>query len=588
MLRPVRNVKPGDHSADRRMILLSAMAVIVGLLVALGAWVLLKMIAFSTNLFWYQRFSFQEVEITDANVGLWVLAIPVIGALIIGIMARFGSEKIRGHGIPEAMETILYGESRLSPKIAILKPVSAAISLGSGGPFGAEGPIIMTGGAIGSLFAQLFQLSAAERKTLLAAGAAGGMAAIFGTPTAAVLLAVELLLFEWKPRSFLPVVIAVLVAFTARDLWVEPGPMFPALAEAPHLVWTLPGAALLGAVIGLFAAAITVSLYRIEDLFERLPIHWMWWPVIGAIFVGGGGLIDPRVLGPGYANIHSMLSGDPTSGAIILLLIAKSLVWLIALGSGTSGGVLAPLVMLGGAVGWLSGLILPGEPSFWTLVGMAGIISAAMRGPMTGVLFAVEITGRFDALPVVVACAAIAYGCSVLLTRQSILTEKIARRGRYISHEYGVDPLEILKVSDVMTASPVTLPGDMTIGAALEFFAHEARHRSYPVIDGDRRLLGVVSRTDALSWQSGAFDHEASLADTVSDQSQASVVPDTTCSEAADVIVSSGFGRIPVVDPTSGVLVGLLARQDLLRARHARRSQDSRRSRFQWQGPQKG
>ncbi|KAE8237636.1 hypothetical protein A4X03_0g9077, partial [Tilletia caries] len=406
--------------------LLGVMAPLVGTGGALGAWILLKSIAIVTNLFWFGRFSSQSADISNSNVGLAMLVIPLAGSLIIGLMARFGSDKIRGHGIPEAIETILFGESRLSLKVAILKPISAAISIGSGGPFGAEGPIIMTGGAIGSLFAQCFHLSAAERKTLLVAGAAAGMTAIFGTPMAAILLAVEVLLFEWKPRSFVPVVIAALVALMWRPALIDQGPMFPALWSLPPSGWIVVPAAGVGLIVGLQATLLSKCLYTIEDLFHRLPIHWMWWPAIGAAFVGAGGLLDVRALGAGYSNIQMLIDGSLVLRAAFVLLAVKAFVWLVALGSGTSGGVLAPLLILGGAAGYLLGYWLPGPAGFWAMIGMAGIMSGAMRAPLTGALFASELTGRFDALPAVMSAAAIAYAVSVLCMRRSILTEKIA------------------------------------------------------------------------------------------------------------------------------------------------------------------
>ena len=582
-LHPARAI-PGhqlaDHSVDRRMILLSCMAPVVGTGGAFGAWLLLKSIAIATNVFWFGRFSTHEVEISDATVGLAVVIIPVIGSLIIGVMARFGSEKIRGHGIPEAIETILFGESRLSPKVALLKPVSAAISIGSGGPFGAEGPIIMTGGAIGSLFAQCFRLSAAERKTLLVAGAAAGMTAIFGTPMAAILLAVEILLFEWKPRSFVPVVVSVLVAAAWRPELIGHGPMFPATWPLPASGWTVAAAAGIGVVVGLQAALLSSLLYRIEDLFHRLPVHWMWWPAIGAVVVGVGGLIDSRVLGAGYSNIQALVDGTMVLRAAIVLLLVKAVVWLVALGSGTSGGVLAPLLILGGATGLIAGFWLPGPAGFWAMIGMAGIMSGAMRAPITGALFAAELTGRFDALPAVIAASGFAYAISVLCMRRSILTEKIARRGRHILQEYTVDPLDSQQARELMTPEPATLPADMTVEAALHFFTEKAVHRSYPVVDADGRLVGLASRSDALRWKIGAFDAVVTLAETLSDASQTVAYPETPCGAVADLIVETGVARVPIVDPVTHKVVGILSRQDLLKARRAQRSSETRRTRF--------
>ena len=339
------------------MLMLAALATVAGTGGAFSAWALLKLIALATNIFWYGNFSYGSATITSRGPIL-VLMIPVLGGLIVGLMARYGSEKIRGHGIPEAIETILFGESKLSLKVALLKPLSSAVSIGSGGPFGAEGPIIMTGGAIGSLFAQLFRLSAAERKTLLVAGATAGMTGIFGTPFAAIMLAVELLLFEWKPRSFVPVVTAVLVAFAWRPILVGAGPLFPFAAPTPPGIEPVAISAGIGLVTGLQAALLSFILYRIEDGFHRLPIHWMWWPAIGAIVVGFGGLLDLRVLGAGYGVIQQLVDGNLLVKAVLLLLVVKAVVWLVALSSGTSGGILAPLLILGGCAGFLIGQYL--------------------------------------------------------------------------------------------------------------------------------------------------------------------------------------------------------------------------------------
>jgi H+/Cl- antiporter ClcA len=562
------------------MLLLAAMALVVGTGGACGAWVLLKMIEFATNLFWFGRLSAEPVEITDAALGIGTAIVPVIGSLIVGLMARFGSDKIRGHGIPEAIEAILYGESRLSMKVAILKPISSAISIGSGGPFGAEGPIIMTGGAIGSLFAQRFHLSAAERKTLLVAGAAAGMTAIFNTPLAAVLLAIEVLLFEWKPRSFVPVVVAVLVAWAWRPLMIGAGPMFGFDTVVPGGAWPVAAASVIGLVVGIEAALLSAALYRIEDIFHRLPFHWMWWPALGGVAVGLGGLVDAHVLGPGYASIQALLDGSLTMQVVIALLAVKAIVWLIALGSGTSGGVLAPLLILGGAAGSLMGLLLPGGSGFWAMIGMAGIMSGAMRAPMTGALFAVELTGHFTALPLTVAAAGTAYALSVLLMRRSILTEKIARRGRHILQEYTVDLLDLTQAGQLMTPAPATLPGTMPVAAALAFFQVGAEHRSYPVVDDQGRLLGLVSRTDALRWQGNDYPTSATLAETLSDASQPFAFPDSPSGAVADLIVESGVGRIPIIDPATRQVIGILSRQDLLKARSAHRASEVKRSRF--------
>ncbi len=549
------------------MLILVAASLFVGTGGAFGAWALLKLISIATNIFWFGRLSDSPVLITDSSIGLGVVIIPVLGSLIIGVMARFGSDKIRGHGIPEAIEAILYGESRLSPKVAFLKPLSSAISIGSGGPFGAEGPIIMTGGAIGSLFAQCFHLSAAERKTLLVAGAAAGMTAIFGTPVAAILLAVEVLLFEWKPRSFVPVVIAALVALAWRPLLVGSGPLFP-FYGVPATSWLIMlGAGGIGLLVGLEAVLLSTLLYRIEDQFHRLPIHWMWWPALGAIVVGIGGLIDAHVLGAGYQSIQDLLNGSLATRVVLALFVVKAVVWLVALGSGTSGGVLAPLLILGGACASMIGLIVGVNPGFCAMLGMAGILSGAMRAPLTGAVFAAELTGHFDSLPAVFAASVCAYAVSVLIMRRSILTEKISRRGRHILQEYSVDPFDFLQAGHIMTPMPETLSGSTTIGETIAFFGSAAKHRSYPVIDEEGQLLGLVSRSDVLRWQVENGQRDAALSDVVSDASQPFTTTQAPVGIVADLMVETGVGRIPIVDPATRRVIGILSRHDLLKAR---------------------
>jgi H+/Cl- antiporter ClcA/CBS domain-containing protein len=558
----------GDFTADRRLLLLLAMALVVGAAGAAAAWLLVKLIALATNLAWLGRFSFVHTSPAEAVRGPWTVLVPAIGGLIIGLMARFGSEKIRGHGIPEAIEAILIGGSRMEAKVALLKPLSSAISIGTGGPFGAEGPIIMTGGAFGSLFAQCFHMSAAERKTLLVAGAAAGMTAIFGTPLAAVALAVELLLFEWKPRSFIPVAAACAVSIALRPLLFGQGPLFPYSGD-PHLPWWgLIACAGVGVVGGLQSGICTRLLYAAEDLFQALPIHWMWWPMLGGLFVGLGGLIEPRALGVGYDVIGELVGGQPASADVVRILGVKAAIWIIALASGTSGGVLAPLLILGGALGWLEGLWLPGGSGLWAVIGMAAMMGGTMRAPLTGSLFALELTGDIHLMAPLLVATTAAYAVTVLLLKRSILTEKIARRGQHVTREYSVDPLQLARVADVMVTKVDTLPAAMPVEDAIAFFTtEETRHRSYPVVDAQGRLVGMTGRADALRWLAEGPQSGRTLDDLVTDASAVVGYPQEVVVDLVGRMVSADLGRVPVVEPHSRKLVGLVARKDLMRVR---------------------
>ena len=568
----------GDFTANWRVLILIAMAVVVGVGGTASAWVLLRLIGLVTNLVWFGRLSVETVSLAGVHASFWVVLVPILGGLGIGFMARYGSEAIRGHGIPEAIEAILIGGSRMKLKVAILKPLSSAISIGSGGPFGAEGPIIMTGGAIGSLFAQCFNLSAAERKTLLVAGAAAGMTAIFGTPIAAVLLAVELLLFEWKPRSLVPVICAAVIAAALRPLAIGSGPLFPLTGHIDLPWWGLFACAGMGLVSGLQSGLMTTLLYRAEDAFEHLPMHWMWWPALGGLVVGIGGLIDPSAMGVGYDVIGNLLSGRIVAQAVIALLLVKSVIWLVALASGTSGGVLAPLLMLGGALGWLVGEFLPGGPSFWALLGMAAMMGGTMRAPLTAVMFAVELTGdSHDLLPLLAASGA-AYAVTVLLLKRSILTEKIARRGRHLTREYSTDPFEVTRAAEVMVTAVDTLPGDMTVDQAVAFFTGEAkRHRSYPIVDAAGNIVGMAARADILRWQSEARHEGATLYDMASDSDLTVAFSDDLLGHIADLMIERETGRVPILERGSRRLVGLVARRDLLRIRALRNAQELER-----------
>ena len=489
----------GDFTTTARVIPISMLAIAIGLLATCVAWALLRLIAFFTNFFYFGTISTALNSPAGNHLGWWAVLVPVGGALVIGFMARYGSERIRGHGIPEALESILIHGSRVQPRLAILKPLSAAISIGSGGPFGAEGPIIMTGGAIGSIIAQFFHLTASERKTLLVAGAAAGMSATFATPVAAVMLAVELLLFEWKPRSAIPVALASAAAGAGRRYILGLGPLFPV---PHHAIFIGPegllGCAVAGLLAGGLSALLTWGVYAAEDGFMKLPIHWMWWPAIGAVFVGLGGMIFPQALGVGYDTIRELLQGNVAASVIAGVLLVKSTIWIISLGSGTSGGVLAPLLMMGAALGGMEAAFLPQEGAgFWPLVSMGAMLGGTMRAPFTAVLFALELTHDINVLLPLLVAAMLAHGTTVLLLKRSILTEKVARRGFHLTREYAIDPLEIMFVREVMRTKVAVLPAQATVEELRPIVLHRQTGHGqhlYPVVDADRRLIGVVTR----------------------------------------------------------------------------------------------
>src|SRR5213596_1963584 len=556
----VADANRGDFTANPRVLVVTLMAVFVGAASAFVALALTKLIGFFTTLFYYQRIATGDfTSPAGHHLGVWSVFIPVIGGLLIGLMARYGSEKIRGHGIPEALEAILIGRSRMEARVAVLKPLSSALSIGTGGPFGAEGPIIMTGGAFGSLFAQAFHVSAAERKTLLVAGAAGGMSAIFATPVAAV-------------------------AGALRVPLMGAGPVFATPAHhalAPH---TLVSALALGLLAGFASGLLTRLVYTSEDLFAKLPIHWMWWPAIGGLVVGLGGLLYPRALGVGYDVIRDLLNARLIGMFLLGLLITKAVIWAIALGSGTSGGVLAPLMIMGGALGALVGPWLPGaDPGVWAGLGMGAMLGGTMRAPFTAIAFMLEVTHDVNLLPAMLVACVAADAVTVLLMKRSILTEKMARRGHHVMREYIVNPLHLMRVADVMEKDIPTVPASLPVDGLFQRLADEdpvmARRHEWAVVDDAERLVGLVTRGDLVR----ALEREDSEGATILDLGSRRLVVthvDDLLEEATAKMIANDIGRLPVVDradPTR--LVGLLGRAGVMAVwLHATREEQTRDS----------
>jgi chloride channel protein, CIC family len=571
----------GDFTTTLRVLPISALAIVIGVLCAYVALALLRLIGLFTNVFYYGQWDTKLISPAGNHLGWYSVLVPVGGGLIGGLMARYGSERIRGHGIPEAIEAILINGSRVEPKVAILKPVSSAIAIGSGGPFGAEGPIIMTGGAFGSMIAQLFHLTNAERKTLLVAGAAGGMSATFAAPVASVLLAVELLLFEWKPRSLVPVALASVVADVTRRYILGFGPMFSVPMHPLHIgPISLLGCALAGLLAGCLSALLTLSIYKVEDGFQKLPIHWMWWPLIGGLAVGLGGMIFPQALGVGYDTIGALLQGAVTTKVILGVLLVKWFIWAVSLGSGTSGGVLAPLLMMGGALGGLEAMFLPHEGAgFWPLVSMGATLGGTMRAPFTSIIFAFELTHDSSILLPLLIASMVSHTFTVLTLKRSILTEKVARRGYHLSSEYAVDPLESLFARDVMRTKVAVLPASSSVPEFQKALTdHRQSQRLLPVVDSDGVFVGVITRGDIykLLHQADESVLRRPLRDLVRGETL-EAFPDEPLRSVVYRMAEKRITRMPVIDADTRKFLGLIALDDLLKARARHLEEEKRR-----------
>ncbi len=565
--------------AQFRMVLVSFLAAGIGLIAGLIAYVLYNLIGLFTNIAFYGRFAFGFISPRFNHLGLWMIPIPVIGGLIVGIMAKYGTPKIKGHGIPEAMEAVLVNRSRIEPRVAILKPISAAIAIGTGGPFGAEGPIIQTGGAVGSLVGQVLHTTASERKVLLACGAAAGMSATFNTPIAGVILAIELLLFEFKARSFIPLVIASTLATAVHMQLFGAGPMFKVATLDFGIPQALPFYLVLGLVCGLAAVGFSKLLYWTEDQFEKLPIDELWWPAIGALGLGIIGFFVPRVLGVGYDTIGDILNANLAWKLLLVVMLAKAVALVISLGSGTSGGLLAPMFMSSAALGGVFAMgidrLFPGAslaPGAFALVAMGAVFGAASRATFSFIIFAFEITRDYNSVLPLMLVSVIADGIAMLLMpRASIMTEKLARRGLHIHQEYETDVLQQMRVAETMEQDVAQVSADMLVRELSDRIARRdpavSRHQGILVVDSAGKLAGIVTRGDVLR----ALDQDPSGAMSVLDAGSKDLVvtyPDELLHEASAKMLRQNIGRLPVVDRADpSRVLGYLGRKGILAAR---------------------
>lgn len=569
----------GDFTLDgRRVAILSAIALGLGGVSGIVAFALLHLIGLITNLSYDGRWSTALVPPSLAHWGYATVAIPVVGGLAVGLLARFGSDRIRGHGIPEAIQAILEDGSRMQPRVAVLKPIASAIAIGTGGPFGAEGPIIMTAGAVGSLVAQWFPLSSMERRTLLVAGAAAGMAATFGAPVSSVLLAVELLLFEWRPRSLVPVAAASAVAYAVRVALLGSQPLFHTVSLPLTPVHLLPWSVAIGLAAGVVSGLLTKAVYLVEDSYPRLRLHWMWWPAIGGLFVGLGGVVVPQALGVGYPMIRSLDAGQVALGMVVSLLLVKAVIWVLSLSSGTSGGVLAPLLMIGAALGAMTGAVLPGHHmALWATVGMAAMLGGTMRAPFTATVFTLETTRDFGTMTAVFLASITAMLVTTLWLPRSILTEKVARRGVHVAREYGVHPLEAISVGQIMVArgDVHTLHAATPLAdAASELAALTGMHDAHPVVGADGEVRGVVRAGPIL-----AAAARGETGQSVGDLMRAPVPIDRQARGrlAVETMARTGEQELVVI-AADGRWEGLVTQADLLKAWRRALAEEEERS----------
>ncbi|MBX2924562.1 MAG: chloride channel protein [Chitinophagaceae bacterium] len=558
-------------AGKKRVFRISCYAVVIAACISAIAKFLIILIDFVTQVSFFGRFSTAVVSPSDNMLGLWVIFIPAIGGILVGLMAYYGSGAIRGHGIPEAMEQILTNQSKIKPAITYLKPLSSAITIGTGGPFGAEGPIIATGGALGSTLGQILHITHNERKILLSCGATAGMSAIFGSPVAAIFLAIELLLFEFSPRSIIPVALACITGAAGHHLFFGSSPVF-----AIHVAVGAPGNtallcySLFGLAIGTLSAGVTKAVYYIEDAFSKLPVHWMWWPAIGGLAVGITGYFFPATLGVGYDNITNVLNSALTIKAAVLLFIFKFVSWSIALGSGTSGGTLAPLLTIGGAAGFLLGnwaaSVFPYagiSAPLAALVGMSAMFAGASRALLTSIIFALETTGTSSALPALLAACTAAYMVSFFLMENTIMTEKIARRGIKTPDSFEPDLLGELTVNEVTGEQGFVISQDVSVAEAREWVKQHPEDKSnhFIIANSDNAFVGIISASNLFGMQ---HDAEMRIGNLIR-RTPVAVNTSSTLRTALELMIKENVDVLPVIS-NDGDIAGILSHQHIVDA----------------------
>lgn len=550
----------------KRTLFLTGLAALLGVAGGAAAWLLLRLIDLITNFAVFGELDTLPRSFATFEPGPRLFVAAITGALIVSLLAKW-APTIRGHGIPEAMDAVMTKQSRIQPRTALAKPLASAVAIGTAAPFGAEGPIIVTGGSLGSLLGQIIKVSPSERKILLACGAAAGMSATFGAPLAAVVLAIELLLFEFSARALVPLIVAASVAGGMHDALLGPGPLFTVSDHEFASLEVLPAFALLGIACGLFAVLLTKGLFVVEDAYRRLPVGQFWHPAIGALGFATVGFVVPEALGVGYETIDFVLAGEAAAATAATLLVAKLIAWWLALGSGTSGGTLAPILLMGASFGTLvgSGLnaALPGPAigiGLFAAVAMGATFGAASRASFASIVFVFELTRDYDIVVPLMLATILADLVFNSLSEHSIMTEKLSRRGLRIGRHFGLDPFTTTQIRQIMTSQVETLPVEATAGVARQRFL-DVSHGALPLVDSEDRVVGIVARGDLL--RSDAADD--ALVRDLSSRDVVSVGPGDSALRALHLMIDEGVEHLPVID--EGRLVGICTRSDLMRIR---------------------
>jgi H+/Cl- antiporter ClcA len=549
----------------------SALALVVGFIGGLVAQGLLELIYLFTNISFYGKWSFAITYPVHHHLGAWVILIPPIGGLLVGIMVYYWEPTLKGHGIPEAMEAVLVGKSLVRMRVGILKPLATAFAIGTGGPFGAEGPIIQTGAAFGSIFAQLTKLTPYQRRVLLASGAAAGMAATFVAPFAGILVAIELLLFEFRARSFIPVAVSSVMATAVAVHFRGWAPLFPTPAFSLKSMQELWLFGLMGLIMGLIAIAMIRVLFWLEDLFDNhfpLKPRLIWAPAFGALLLGVIGYFYPQVFGTGYDTIRDMLNDRLSTGTLLGISLAKFWALVISLGSGTTGGVFAPSLIVGGGIGAVYAQAwrhffphFVSDPAFYALVAMAAVFGGIARAPFTSIVFLFELSRNPNALLPLVVCCVVSDGFVRLFSAESIMTGKLIKRGLIVRQDYSVPVFMRARIEQVMGKNFTVVRPDDEVRAVVRELTPEATG-VIPVVEKDGRLIGIIEAHDLLK----GVDSNLKIQDIVR-QDYVLARPGQTVDEVTREMVLHNAENVVVVEDDKVTPIGVASAADILRLR---------------------